>query len=166
MKIDNLHLYDYLLESDLVSGSKLDEHFQEAQEKNTQLSKILVDEKIFSEPQMLRIVATVLGLQFIDLSQVKISNDVIKLIPQKVAKKFCAVAFEKKGSVLKVATCDPEHSDLFKFLKRRTKFKIEFYLAEKNLIKKALSNYVKKIYLADISNSELFEGVGDSEQGN
>lgn len=165
MKIDNLHLYDYLLESDLVSESKLDEYFQEAQEKNTQLSKILVDEKIFSESQMLRIVATVLGLQFIDLSQVKISNDIIKLISQKIAKKFCAVAFEKKGNILKVATCDPEHSDLFKFLKRRTKLKIEFYLAEKSLIKKALSSYVKKIYLADISNSELFEGVSGSEQG-
>ncbi len=165
MKIDNLHLHDYLLESKLVSGSKLDEYFQEAQEKNIQLSKILVDEKIFSQSKMLRIIATILGLKFIDLSQIKISSDVAKLIPKRTAEKFCAIVFEKKNGILKVATCDPEHSNLFKFLKRRTKFKIEFYLAEKKLIKKSLSQYVEKIYLADISNNELFEGLSESEQG-
>lgn len=165
MKIDNLHLYDYLLEDKLISESKLKEYFQESQEKNIQLSKILVDKKIFSKSQMLRITASLLGLKFVDLSQIKISHDVIKLIPQKVAKKFCAVAFEKKGNLLKVATCDPEHSELFKFLKKRTKLNIEFYLAEEELIKNALKKYVKKIYLADISNNEFFEGINDGGDG-
>ncbi|MCK4635758.1 MAG: Flp pilus assembly complex ATPase component TadA [Candidatus Moranbacteria bacterium] len=164
MKIDNLHLYDYLLEQDLVSGHKLDEYFTKAQDKNIQLIEILVKEKIFSQSRMLRIIATVLGFKFIDLSQVKISNKIIKLIPKKTAEKFCAVAFEKKRNILKVATCDPEHSELFQFLKKRTKLKIEFYLAEKESIKKSLSQYVKKIYLADVSNDKLFGEVSSIDQ--
>lgn len=149
MKIDNLQLYDYLLLNNLISPIKLKEFFKKAQVENRKLSRVLVEKKVFSQSQMLKMIANISGLKFVDLAQIKISDDILKLIPRKLANKFLAIVFEKNDKMIKVAVCGLENSEVESFLKRKNSLMVEFYLTDKNSIQKVISDYIKKVDLSE-----------------
>jgi type IV pilus assembly protein PilB len=151
MKIENLHLYDYLLEHDLVSGYKLDEFFVKAQNENLQLSSLLVKEKIFGEDQMLHIMAEVLGFPFIDLEEIKLDIKILNLITRQEARQFKVIPLAVRDEkTLQIAMSDPENFQLIQQLEKKTKLKIEPWVATPETIKKAWQQYTPQLKADEI----------------
>ncbi|MFA5872129.1 MAG: GspE/PulE family protein [Parcubacteria group bacterium] len=80
----------------------------------------------------------------IDWEHIKISQEVIRLIPAEAAKKYKVVPFEKEGATLRVGTVnmdDPELQNALKFLAEKNQISIELVEMSEKDFENAIANY-------------------------
>ncbi len=145
MKIDNTQLYDYLIQNNIVDESVIAPLFVHAQKDNTQLCNLLKEEDILSELECTKAIATSLGYPFVDLTKEEVSEDILNIIPQQVAKKSEVIVFDKDGDTLKVAMKNPDDMQMIDFLKKKTNLDIMPYVTTDDSIKTVLKQYTKSL---------------------
>lgn len=114
---------------------------QEAQVKKQPLANYLVQRKIITEDRLAKLVSEFLGVPQIDLAETKIPHEVLKIIPEPIARRHQVVAFRKKDKELDLAMTDPEDLQTREFVKKKTGFLIKPYLATKAGMDFALAQY-------------------------
>src|SRR4051812_43591034 len=103
MHINDDQLKKFILESGLVSKTDISAALKKAEEKETDLSSILVSDGKVSENDMRRMEAYVLGIPFVSLKGEKIDFEVLSLIPEPIARKHNIIAYRKEKDSLEVA---------------------------------------------------------------
>lgn len=114
---------------------------KEALDKKQALANYLVFRKIIPEDHLAKLVSDFLKVPLIDLTKVKIPQEVLKVIPEPIARRHQVVAFKKKGEELDLAMTDPEDLQTREFVKKKTGFVIKPFLAAKTGMDYALSQY-------------------------
>ena len=133
---------DILLKAGVSQNQLLDAK-AEQKKSGKPLVEILKEKKAFSEKDYVKIRASLLGVPFIDLSSLTIEQNILKHIPEEVAKKYQIVCFEinKDTKALKIATTKPEDYVTLEFLQKIIGQEIEPYLAFGSEIVKILDQY-------------------------
>jgi len=133
---------DILLKAGVTQNQLLDAK-AEQKKSGKPLVEILKEKKAFSEKDYVKIRAELLGVPFIDLSSLTIEQNILKHIPEEVAKKYQIVCFEinKDTKALKIATTKPEDYVTLEFLQKIIGQEIEPYLAINSEIVKILNQY-------------------------
>lgn len=133
------------MDAELVS----EEQFKEAQEtaKKTQkrLGDVLVAKGFVSQEDLIKMEAYILGIPFVNLGEEKIDAEVLKIIPEPIAKSHSIVAFRKKGRDLEVAMLDPEDLATIDFIRKKANLRILARLTTPESMKKALLQYSKTL---------------------
>jgi len=145
MRIENKQLKDFVADADLVKSEELEKAFQEAQESKKQLGDVLLEKKLIEEIQLRKLYAYILGVPFVDLKKEIISQDVLQIVPEPIARKYKIIAFEKKGKELKVAMLNPEDIQTVDFIKKKTGLKIVTCLTSEEGISTILKQYEKSL---------------------
>lgn len=145
MRVQNKQLKDFLLDSNLIPKKKIEECFQEAESQSQQLGELLLKKKLISEVELRKLYAYILGIPFVDLEKNIISADILQIIPEPIARKYCIVAFEKIGRDLKVAMLNPEDIQTIDFIRKKTGLKIIPCLTSEESIRSALKQYEKSL---------------------
>ncbi len=128
-------LLESLKEFNLTEESRLQEIFDESQERGKDFGDLLVERDIISRENLGRIAADILNLPFFDKENTAIDIEVLKVIPEKVARKQKIIAFSGSKKGLKVATADPSNKEIIDFLEKKTGLKVEiFYTTEDSII--------------------------------
>jgi len=112
--------------------------------RNGDFIKILVDNNILSDRELLSIMSCEFDLPPVDLSRIKIDEDVAKLLPPKIALKYNIIALSKLGDNLTVAVTDP--TDIFAIddVRTVTRCEVSQVLASKSDIAAALNVYTSR----------------------
>jgi type IV pilus assembly protein PilB len=87
-------------------------------QKGVKVEDVLVSEGIISENDLRKLEAYILGIPFVDLEKETVDPEVLKIIPEPVARANNIVAFRKKGNNVEVAMLDPEDLRAIEFLKK------------------------------------------------
>src|SRR3990167_6051900 len=95
-----LHITDEELKKALISSGFIDEkQFQKALEESKKadqdISNVLIEHGDVSEEYLAEILAQYFGVEFVHIKKQKISEDVIKIIPEHLAKAKKVIAFTK-----------------------------------------------------------------------
>lgn len=145
MRVEPQQLKAFLVDAELVS----EEQFKEAQEtaKKTQkrLGDVLVAKGFVSQEDLIKMEAYILGIPFVNLGEEKIDTEVLKIIPEPIAKSHSIVAFRKKGRDLEVAMLDPEDLATIDFIRKKANLRILARLTTPESMKKALLQYSKTL---------------------
>ncbi|MDP4009092.1 MAG: ATPase, T2SS/T4P/T4SS family [bacterium] len=145
MRVEPQQLKAFLMDAELVS----EEQFKEAQEtaKKTQkrLGDVLVAKGFVSQEDLIKMEAYILGIPFVNLGEEKIDAEVLKIIPEPIAKSHSIVAFRKKGRDLEVAMLDPEDLATIDFIRKKANLRILARLTTPESMKKALLQYSKTL---------------------
>ncbi|MDF1498093.1 MAG: ATPase, T2SS/T4P/T4SS family [Patescibacteria group bacterium] len=157
MQIDEGQLKSFLTDFGLISKKNIEIAIKEAQEKNKKLEDVIIDKKLISHEELLKLKAYVLGIPFVDLKKGEINPEVLKLISEPVSRQYKAVAFDKQGSQLKVAMIDPNDLQFIDFISKKTGLKIVPCLTDEEGLKKALKFFQKSL------KAEFGEMVGNVE---
>ncbi|MBI2627364.1 type II/IV secretion system protein [Candidatus Nomurabacteria bacterium] len=145
MQIDEEQLKKSILESGLVSRSDLDSAGKKAETKKQKLGDILFSEGKISETDLRRMEAFVLGIPFINLTNVKIDFSVLSLIPEPIARNDNIVAYKKSEKGLEVAMLDADDLPVIDFIKKRSGLKILPRLTDTASIRSVLVQYRKSL---------------------
>lgn len=145
MKIEPQRLEAFLLDAGLLDQKTLEAAWKKAQKEKKNLGDILLAEGRISEEDLIRLQAYILGIPFVDLEHEKISEEVLRIIPEPIARTHNIVAYRKTGNRLEVAMLDPEDLETIEFIKKTSNLKILPRLTTKTSIKNALSQYRRSL---------------------
>lgn len=148
MNIEADQLKKFLLDAGLVAQEDF-EAALEASGKNGQgVEDVLVDQGLVERKKITKFKAYVSGIPFADLEEETILPDVLRIIPEQLARAHNIVAFRKTGNTLEVAMIDPEDLTIVDFLRKTDpSLKISTRLATPEAIKNVLKQYQRNFDL-------------------
>src|SRR3989344_7007862 len=141
MQIDEKQFKKFILESGLISRSDFDVEVKKAETSKQKLGNVLLSDGKISETDLKRTEAFVLGIPFINLTNVKIDFSVLSLIPEPIARNYNIVAYTKSEHGLEVAMLDVDDLPVIDFIKKRSGLKILPRLTDTISIKSVLTQY-------------------------
>ncbi|MBI4099227.1 Flp pilus assembly complex ATPase component TadA [Candidatus Parcubacteria bacterium] len=145
MHIETEQMKTFLLDAGLATAAKIKQAEDEAARTGQKLADILVNSKVITAEELIKLQAYILGVPFIDLSEERVDPSVLQMIPEPLARAHFIVAFRKKGNTLEVAMLDPDDLQTIDFLKKKTRLKILPRLTTPAAIKHILQQYQKSL---------------------
>jgi len=102
MKVEDQQLQAFILDSGLIEKKALEEASKTAKKSGKRLGDVLVAQGLISEEELIKMEAYILGIPFVNLEKEKIATEVLKIIPEPIARSHNIVAFRKSGQNLEV----------------------------------------------------------------
>jgi len=129
----------FITENDFLMAEK------EAKSENKDLRDVLIEKDLIKEEQLGELIARELGYPFINLKNEVIDEEVLKIIPELVAKKQKVIAFAKDKNGVKIATPYPDNLDFIIGLQKKIGERILPYYATKQDVNEVLLKYRKPL---------------------
>ena len=145
MRVEAQQLKAFMLDAGLVKEAQFDKAQEKAQKEDKRIEDVLISENLISQEDLIRLQAYILGIPFVDLEKEKVSPEVLRIIPEPIARSHNIVSFRKKGKNLEVAMLDPEDLRTIEFIKKKADLKILPRLTTPKSIKNVLSQYQESL---------------------
>lgn len=145
MRIEENQLKAFILDSGLVGPEKMKKAEEESKQVGKPLRDILLARELLKEEELSRLQAYILGIPFVDLSKINVSPEILRIIPEPIARKHNIVAFKKTANDLEVAMLDPEDLPTIEFIKKTANLRILPRITTIDSIKNALKQYQKSL---------------------
>ena len=145
MRVEPQQLKAFLLDAKLVTVSQFDQALKKAKETKQKVSDVLVSQGLISQEEIIKLEAYILGIPFVNLEKEKVTDEILKIVPEPIARSHNIVAFRKKGKNLEVAMLDPEDLRTIEFIKKTADLKILPRLTTPKSIKHVLLQYQKTL---------------------
>ena len=145
MRVEPQQLKAFLFDAGLIKEDQFDKALKKAQREGKKVEKVLVDEKLIPQEDLTRLEAYILGIPFVNLEKETVDPEVLKIIPEPIARSHNIIAFRKKGRNLEVAMLDPEDLKTIEFIKKKADLKILPRLTNEASIKNVLRQYQESL---------------------
>lgn len=138
----NQHEVELLLvKHKVLDEAKLETYRKEAATAHEPLFSYLVAKKVITDEQLTKFFALVLKLPYVNLSEVKVNGDVLKLLPKDVAERFMAVPLGEMQNRLVVAMLDANNVQAVDFLSSKIGRPLKVYMASEGGVRNVLKQY-------------------------
>ena len=141
MQIPPEQLKSFLLDTKLIQDNDFKNSQKKAEKTNQKIEDILVSDGLISQEKLTKLEAYILGIPFVNLEKDKIPPEILKIIPEPIARSHNIIAFRRSGGNLEVAMLDPEDLKTIEFIKKKANLKILPRLTTTESIKNALRQY-------------------------
>ena len=145
MRAEPQQLKAFLLDASLVTKAQFEKALKKAQKTKQKVGDVLVADGHITRHELIKMEAYILGIPFINLEKETIPPEVLKIIPEPIAKSHNIVAFKKSGKNLEVAMLNPEDLRTIEFIKKKAGLKILPRLTTPKSIKNVLKQYQKTL---------------------
>jgi len=126
----------------LITGAKFDEYLEESRRKSQSIIDILVSEKIVEADYLYNLIANALGVPQVDFNRRTLDSNIVKLLPEDVARQRQIIIFNKEeDGTYDAAMVDPSDLETRQFLEQRLKAKIKPFLATVEDLNRGFSVY-------------------------
>jgi len=109
-----------LVSSGLLTAAHLGEALELQRSGGGKLGQLLVHKKFIEERTLLEFLGRQFGIEFADLRNMELKEDLIRIIPENIARRYGLIVVEKKENKLKVAMEDPLNIAVLDDLKMMT----------------------------------------------
>lgn len=145
MRVEQQQLKLFLLDTGLITDGQFKKALKKSESLNKSIEDVLVSDGMVNAEELARLEAYILGIPFVDLRKEEIKDEVLKIIPEPIARKNNIISYKKEGNNLEVAMLDPEDLKTIEFIKKKADLKIIPRLTTSDGIKNALSQYQKTL---------------------
>jgi type IV pilus assembly protein PilB len=166
MHIEDSQIKNFVIDSGLISREEISEAEAEAKKSKKKLADVLVAKGKFSEDDMRRMYAYILGIPFVNLKNQNLDHAVLSMIPEPIARKHNIIAFEKKDDSLEVAMLDTNDLQALNSINKKVGLKILPRLTDSESMRYSLLQYQKNLQdeFGDIIKNESNEIKAISER--
>jgi type IV pilus assembly protein PilB len=177
MPVSVQQLQKTLVESGLVSLEDFERARQEAVKRQERLETILVEKNLVPDLYLGQLIADALGVPYARLDQKKIPDHVLRLVPERLARRARIVAYGKDDDGrLQVATPDPGNLEVLHLIEKRTGLRVAPHYATDVGVSTVIENYsrdlessIKEVFdlagMLDIAGSQAAEIAAKAEEG-
>ncbi len=136
---------DYLLEEKALAPKELDKVLTVYKKKGGSLAELLIKLGYMQEAQLVNVLSGYLSIPPVRVLNLNISQEVLALVPERIARDYQVLPIGKIGSTVTLAMADPLNVLIVDDIKKITKCEINPVIAFLSEIKEAISNcYVQK----------------------
>jgi MSHA biogenesis protein MshE len=163
-----IRLGELLVQQRIVSEDQLASALAEQKRSGRKLGRVLNDLGLLSEAALHEVLAKHLQVPFVDLKQVRIDPEAVKLLPEPLARRYRALILKRDDRGLLIGMADP--SDLHAYDELQAKLKLPLRLAlvgEVDFLKAVDAVYRQTdeiAVLAEAVRDDLRDGDVDIEQ--
>lgn len=164
-------LGEILVKNNIISRKQLDEALKvQEQHPEKRIGEILIELKHLSDEELLNALSLQFGIPVVDLTNYEIREDIIKILPQEMIKKYKVIPINRFGNTLILAVDDPTNISAIDDIKFYTGYNIDIVIAStfgiRDTIDKILDNvsaieHVEKNFQLD---DVEFEEIPDEEE--
>ncbi len=152
-------LGELLVRENLISLDQLRRAQDEQKKTGKRLGYSLTKLGFIAENDLVDFLSKQYGVPSINLAEFSIDPEIIKLVPEDVARKHLAIPVDRRGASLIVAMSDPSNIFAIDELKFLTGLNIEVVVASEVAIEEALETY----YSSQVSYDDVMEEFEDSD---
>ncbi len=134
-------IIDVLIKGKHLTQEQLEKAVLIQKQKHVSLRKVLVENGFISEENLLSLLSTQLYIPTIHLAKYKVDAEIIKLIPEHIARQYNVIPLSQIGKTLTVAISDPLNIFALDDLKALTGFNIDIVLSPYDEIIKAIETH-------------------------
>ncbi len=145
MNISNKQLKTLLVNPGFIDENQFNDAENIAQEQNKSINEVLVEKNLIPDENLGQIIAGALGVPFVNLRKKGVSERVLRIVPEIVAKSQKIIAFEQKENNLKLAMVNPQNLEIINLITKKTGCRVIPYYATSFDIKEALGYYKKEL---------------------
>lgn len=145
-------LIDILKKSGFINEEQLDKALEIQKKEGGNLGSILLHQGVIKEKELALLLSSSLNLPFFNLSRFKIDPEVVKIIPEKLAKQYHLIPVSRISKSLTVCMSDPLNIFAIDDIKALTSYNIDPIISTDKEIMEAINNYygVESTQLAQI----------------
>ena len=138
----NIRIGELLVDSGIINEQQLKSALDiQKQSGGKRLGDILIDLGIISEEHLMEALQKRLNVPRIHLQHINIPNEVIREVPERLAREYSVLPVKLQGNVLEIATSDPLNYDAINQLGLVKGRRIETSLAPKHEIESAIERF-------------------------
>ena len=134
-------LGELLLRESVISLDQLDDAKKQITKHGGKLGNTLANLGYVSEAQMVSFLSKQYGIPSVNLDEIVVPEELLRLIPKDVAVKHGIMPINKEGSSLIVAVSDPSNLYAMDDVKFLTGYSVEMVVAPESQLNKALDRY-------------------------
>jgi type IV pilus assembly protein PilB len=155
-----LPLGQMLVNDKVLTIDQLNQGLERQRKTRERLGQILIDMKLIDEDMLLKY----LGAQFRKESITRqelaaLDPEVVKLVPEEVARQYGVIASQRSGRKLIVATADPLNVMALDDLRRATGLEVDFLIGPAGAIQEAIEKTYRKVSSATVSSEGLEDAL-------
>jgi len=128
----------------LVDNEQLRKALEIQKETGEMLGSILVREGFITKEQLYQALEEQLGVQYTDLKDVEIQEEIVKLVDKKLAKSYNLIPLKVEGESLYVAMSDPANIYAIDDVRLATGYEVIPLLADGDIINEKIEVYYKE----------------------
>lgn len=141
-----------LLESGVITPQQLEKALSAQKDIKRRLAYLLVDLGLVEEKVIVPVLATFLGVPFLNLSELnleKISPKVKGIVPEFLMRRHLLIPTSLTAGALSIAMADPLDVLAIDDIARMTGYQVKTFIAGESEIKEAIERYYKKFLTLD-----------------
>lgn len=131
---------DLLVESGVITDDQLQTALSE-KESEEKIGDYLIRQNLLTEQQMIEVLEFQLGIPHIHLNQIPIESDVLKLVPEELAKRAFVMPLKRERNKLFVAMADPMDYFTIEEIRLATGYQVEPRISSKTDIMRTITKY-------------------------
>ena len=139
MQAASRRLGEFLVERKVLSRDVLEHMLEREGNEGVPLSKLLINEGLVGEKDLVAAVAHQVGIRFVDLAQTPVHPTVDRLVPADIARRYLAIAVELDGADLVVAMVDPSSREALAALEAATGWPIKPAIAVRTELRRLVA---------------------------
>ena len=142
-----MRISDQTIESILKEGGAIDESQLAdlkllAERSKQTLQEAIIEQKVLSEEDLTKLISDYIGVPFVRIEPKDIPEEVLKRIPEHIARQYNVVLFEKNDDEsLSLAMEDPDDVQALNFIQKEIGYNTKVFLATRSNILDCLDNY-------------------------
>jgi type IV pilus assembly protein PilB len=138
-KIIAKKLGELLIERKAITPENLSQALAVQKEKGGLIGQILVSLGFTTEEKIAEALTIQYGFPYLPLSSYELDGDVIKIIPENVARQYELVAIDKIGNVLTVAMSNPLNVAAVEDIEMMTKHEVQVFVSTSTDVNEAIN---------------------------
>lgn len=142
MRISDNTIEKILKQGGILTESQLADLKTTAERSKRTLQETIIEDKVLEERELAKLVGDYIGTPFVEIEPKDIPDDVLKRIPEHIARQYNVVLFavDEDGAPM-LAMEDPDDVQALNFIQKEIGYNLRVFLATKSNILDCLENY-------------------------
>lgn len=134
---------ELLRERGIITAAQLEQALALQPQKGGLLGQIIVELGYATEEDIAQAITTQYGLPFLPLKNYSIDPEIVRLVPENVARQYCLIPVDRIGDTLTIAMADPFNRGAVEDLELLHRCSIQIFVATLSEILDAITRHYR-----------------------
>ena len=145
MLLPDSQIQELLRQSGLINQKTMNEVIVSAANARIPLQDAVLEKNVVPDEKLGLLIANYIKYPFVVLSNNTILEDVYRIVPERMARKYKVIAFARDAYGVKLAMADPVHLKLADIITKKTQQKVTVFMATERNIENVLQLYRRNL---------------------